>query len=146
MITARQYRIVITCQVTHAFCAKPNDGKLRMKTLVWCISAQFLILNIRGEDWPQFLGPRRNGESASAINLNWPKEGPAVVWQMKVGEGFSAPVVGDSKLILFHRVENKERLDCVDARTGKPIWHYEYPTEYQDDFGRGNGPRATPTV
>ena len=97
------------------------------------------------EDWPQFLGPHRNGESASAITLNWPKEGPAVVWQMKMGEGFSTPVVADAKLVVFHRVESKEHLDCLDARTGKPIWHYEYSTDYQDDFGRGNGPRATPT-
>ena len=107
--------------------------------LILCVSAS-------AEDWPQFLGPRRNGESASAINLSWPKEGPAVVWQMKVGEGFSTPVVADGRLIVFHRVGNQERLDCVESRTGKPIWHYEYPTEYQDDFGRGNGPRATPAI
>src|SRR2546425_5225230 len=117
-----------------------------MKTLAWFVAAQWLIFNIRAEDWPQFLGPRRNGESASAINLSWPKEGPTVVWQMKVGEGFSTPVIADGRLIVFHRAGNQERLDCVEARTGKPIWHYEYPTDYQDDFGRGNGPRATPSI
>lgn len=99
------------------------------------------------EEWPQFLGPTRNGVYAGTnLSVKWPKEGPAVVWQMKVGEGFAAPVVADGRLIVFHRVGAKERIDCADARTGKAIWHYEYPTDYSDDFARGDGPRATPAI
>jgi outer membrane protein assembly factor BamB len=106
----------------------------------------FVALTLHAENWPQFLGPTRNGVSASSLNLKWPKEGPKVLWEMKVGEGFSAPVVAHQRLVLFHRVGDKERLDCVDAKTGKPIWQYEYPTDYEDDFSRGNGPRATPAI
>ncbi|HKQ38511.1 MAG TPA: PQQ-binding-like beta-propeller repeat protein [Verrucomicrobiae bacterium] len=80
------------------------------------------------------------------MNLKWPKEGPTVLWQMKVGEGFSGPVIAEGRLILFHRIDDTERLDCVEARTGKAVWHYEYSTAYQDDFSRGNGPRATPAI
>jgi outer membrane protein assembly factor BamB len=109
-------------------------------------SILLFALTAHAGDWPQFLGPTRNGVSTAPINLQWPKEGPQVLWQMKVGEGFSAPVVNEGRLVIFHRVANKERLDCVDAKTGKPIWHYEYPTDYEDDFGRGNGPRATPAI
>src|SRR5262245_28468768 len=109
-------------------------------------TALLLSLVARAEDWPQFLGPRRNGESVSAINLQWPREGPVALWQMKVGEGFSAPVVADDKLVIFQRAANKERLDCVDSRTGRAIWQYEYASDYEDDFGRGNGPRATPAI
>lgn len=69
-----------------------------------------------------------------------------MVWQMKVGEGFSAPVIADGRLVLFHRIGDKERLDCLNARTGKAIWHYEYATDYRDDFSRGDGPRATPVI
>jgi outer membrane protein assembly factor BamB len=106
-----------------------------------------LALAAHAGDWPQFLGPTRNGVySARNLNLNWSKEGPPVVWQMKVGEGFSAPVLANERLVLFHRVADKERLDCVEARTGKAVWHYEYATDYEDDFGRGNGPRATPAI
>jgi outer membrane protein assembly factor BamB len=99
------------------------------------------------EDWPQFLGPTRNGVYAGTnLNARWPKEGPPVVWEMKVGEGFAAPVIADGRLVVFHRLGNKERLDCVEARTGKAVWNFEYVTEYADDFSRGDGPRATPAI
>lgn len=115
------------------------------------LRATFLIsiaaFSALAEDWPQFLGPTRNGVYAGTnLNSRWPKEGPPVVWQMKVGEGFSAPVVADRRLVLFHRVGDKERLDCVEARTGKMVWQHEYPTDYEDAYDRGNGPRATPAI
>jgi outer membrane protein assembly factor BamB len=100
-----------------------------------------------GADWPQFLGPARNGVSPeTGLRLKWPTSGPPVVWQTQAGEGFSAPAVQGNRLILFHRLGDKEAVDCLDASTGKPRWRFDYPTHYEDDFGKGNGPRATPTI
>ena len=74
-------------------------------------------------DWPQLLGPMRNGISPETnLAVSGPKEGPPVVWQKKVGEGFSGPVVAEGKLILFHRPGNVEAVECLDARTGKARW------------------------
>jgi outer membrane protein assembly factor BamB len=69
-----------------------------------------------------------------------------VVWQRKVGQGFSGPVVSDGKLVLFHRVGGHELVECLDSRTGKELWKSEYPTGYRDDFGFDEGPRATPAI
>ena len=100
-----------------------------------------------GSDWPQFLGPSRNGVYAGAdLAANWPTEGPPVVWQKSVGQGFSGSVVADHKLILFHRVDDKETVECLDAKTGGQLWSFAYPTAYQDDFGFDEGPRATPNI
>jgi outer membrane protein assembly factor BamB len=63
-----------------------------------------------------------------------------------MGEGFSGPVVAGDKLILFHRVGNQEVVECMDAATGKEKWKFAYATEYVDEFGKGNGPRATPLI
>jgi outer membrane protein assembly factor BamB len=115
--------------------------------VIFCLGWSLLSIRTCAEDWPQFLGPTRNGVYAGTnLNVRWPKDGPLVVWQMKVGEGFGAPVVAGSRLVLFHRVGDKERLDCVEAQTGKAVWQHEYPTDYEDDFSRGNGPRATPAI
>src|SRR5713101_5415886 len=90
-----------------------------------------LALPLWASDWPQLLGPTRNGISPETnFAVSWPKGGPPVVWQKKVGEGFSAPAVAGDKLILFHRLDDKETVECLDARTGKPSWSFDYPTHY----------------
>jgi outer membrane protein assembly factor BamB len=115
---------------------------------------RFLVLlllltwnHAQGEDWPQFLGPSRNGVySGPAPGFGWAKSGPAKVWKIDVGQGFSAPVVVRSRVILFHRLENRAIVDSLDALTGKRMWSAEYPTLYRDDFGFDEGPRGTPAV
>jgi outer membrane protein assembly factor BamB len=98
-------------------------------------------------DWPQFLGPTRDGVYAGKdLADSWPKDGPPILWQKKIGQGFSGPAVAAGKLILFHRVEDKETVECLDAKTGKSLWSFDYPTAYRDDFGFDEGPRATPAI
>jgi outer membrane protein assembly factor BamB len=98
-------------------------------------------------DWPQFLGPTRDGVYTGAdLAAVWPKDGPPVVWRKSIGHGFSGPAVADHQLILFERIDDKEVVACLDARTGEPKWTYSYPTAYVDDFGFDDGPRATPCL
>ncbi len=98
-------------------------------------------------DWPQFLGPKRNGVyGGPAISDSWPASGPPVLWRKPLGEGFSGAVVQAGRLVLFHRLENSEQVECLEAQTGRPLWQYDYPTDYRDDFGFDGGPRATPSI
>ena len=55
-------------------------------------------------------------------------------------------MVAEGRLILFHRIGGKEVVEALDAATGRPIWSFDYPTQYRDDFGFDEGPRAAPTV
>ena len=98
-------------------------------------------------DWPQFLGPDRNGVSAeSNLALTWPKNGPNILWKAKVGEGWSGPVVASNRVVLFHRADDKEVVQCFNATNGAVLWRSDYPTTYRDDFGFDAGPRATPSI
>lgn len=101
-----------------------------------------LVIPSAVADWPQFLGPSRNGVSADSE----PAGQPRIVWKAKVGQGFSGPVVAEGKVIVFHRLGNNETVECLDAATGKRTWVYEYPTAYRDDFGFDEGPRGTPAI
>ena len=78
--------------------------------------------------------------------VTWPKPGPALLWKLDVGQGFSAPVVARGRVILFHRRENQAIVESLDAATGKRIWSSSYPTDYRDDFGFDEGPRGAPAV
>ena len=101
----------------------------------------------RAADWPQFLGPQRDGSCLGPpLARAWPAEGPPVLWKRDVGAGFAGPAVSADRLILFHRRDDLAVVECLEARTGKPVWKASYPTDYQDDFGFDNGPRATPAI
>lgn len=98
-------------------------------------------------DWPQFLGPDRNGVSSeTGLRLSWSEAGPPKLWDRDVGEGFSGPVIAGDRLILFHRADNKEIVECLRPDTGKPVWKFAYDTDYEDQLGKGNGPRSTPVL
>lgn len=109
--------------------------------------ALLLVAAVHAADWPQFLGPTRNGVSTETnLNLAWPKDGPKILWKTKVGEGWSGPVVASNRVVLFHRVGDNEVLDCLQATNGAQLWRAEYPSTYRDDFGFESGPRATPAI
>src|ERR1700722_6280017 len=98
-------------------------------------------------DWPQLLGPTRDGVySGPELASTWPASGPPILWKKDVGEGFAAPVVASGKLILFHRSAGREIVDCFDALSGEKMWTFDYPTTYRDDFGFDEGPRSPPAI
>lgn len=118
-------------------------GNFGMALLAGCVAAAALL----AADWPQFLGPDRNGVSGETGLLpTWPQKGPPLVWQRPIGAGFSGPVVVGDRLVVFHRLGDQEVVACLNAATGKEEWQFAYPTGYRDDYGKGDGPRSTPLV
>ncbi len=102
---------------------------------------------VAAADWPQFLGPTRDGHSPeTGLVRSFPKKGPPVVWEREVGEGYSGPVIAGGRLVMFHRVKDEDVVECLDAATGKPLWKFPYATEYSDQLGKGDGPRSTPLI
>lgn len=99
----------------------------------------------RAADWPQWLGPTRNGVSAESV-APW-KEAPAVAWRQKVANGFSVPVIAKG-IVYIHALgaeKNSESITAFNLRTGEIKWTASYSrSPYQSQLG--SGPRATPTV
>tara|TARA_B100001123_G_C15343554_1_gene1036029 strand:- start:4844 stop:6073 length:1230 start_codon:yes stop_codon:yes gene_type:complete len=102
---------------------------------------------VSAQDWPQFLGPNRNGTyPGPSLSITWAGENPKLLWQRDVGEGFAGPVVVGERLLLFHRVDDFEVLEALDVKSGQTIWKRQYLTNYRDDFGFDEGPRSVPVV
>jgi outer membrane protein assembly factor BamB len=113
----------------------------------WRFGLVLVLLGCLAADWPQLLGPTRNGICTEKDLLDtFPKKGPAVVWQLDVGEGFSSPAIAGDRLILFHRISDEDVVECLVASSGKRLWKHSYRTDYEDDYGKGNGPRSTPVI
>jgi outer membrane protein assembly factor BamB len=104
--------------------------------------------DLRAGDWPQILGPQRNGHAAKDERLSdtWPADGPKVVWERKVGRGFAAVSVAGGKAVLFHREADEQVVEGVDAVTGKRLWRHALPTRYVSTISEDDGPRATPVI
>ena len=81
----------------------------------------------RAADWPQILGPDRNGVAGGDEKIvdAFPVIGPKILWTVKVGQGHAGPAVAGEKLILFHRIENRETVECLDAASGQRQWLFD---------------------
>lgn len=102
---------------------------------------------VTARDWPQFLGPARDGRyTGPPLAASWPADGPRRLWSRPVGAGFAGPAVAGDRVILFHREGGREVVEALDAATGETVWRYDYPTTYRDDFGFDEGPRSVPVV
>jgi len=98
-------------------------------------------------DWPTFLGPTGDSKSTEkGILTQWPKEGLRVVWERKLGTGYGIGSVSKGRYFQFDKFDEKARLVCLDARTGREIWTYTYASDYRDQYGYDDGPRASPVV
>ncbi|MHB1426977.1 MAG: PQQ-binding-like beta-propeller repeat protein [Gemmataceae bacterium] len=109
------------------------------------IICSFATLPARAEDWPQWLGPRRDNSSTEKI-APW-KGKRKILWRKRVGEGHSSPVVAGGRVFIHAKVENKneEEIVAFDAKSGEELWRTRYErTAFKSLFG--NGPRATPAV
>jgi len=100
----------------------------------------------RAADWPQFLGPDRNGTTSDRIGIRWGGDGPPQRWKVEAGAGFAGPVVSGGTAILFHRMGDDDVLLAVDAISGKRQWERHQPSAFVDSMGSGDGPRSTPCI
>jgi outer membrane protein assembly factor BamB len=102
------------------------------------------------EDWPFWRGASRNdvsGEDSRWDKQGWPPKEAS--WEAKVGEGASAPVVGDGKLFTLGWADGADTVVCFDAVSGKRLWEQAYPCpQYgrrsEGDKGLYSGPSASP--
>ena len=100
-----------------------------------------------GDDWPKFLGPTGDSKSReTGIRTEWPEEGPPLVWQKRVGDGYGMPTISRGRLLQFAQVDRQMRLTCMESETGKELWKFQYASDYQDLYGYDNGPRCSPVV
>jgi len=131
-----------------------------------------LTASLRADDWPQWMGPERDGVYRET---GVPKELPKTFkyrWKKPIGPGYSGPSVAGGKVYVMDRVpgapkladpnakpmpdpkdKNKyifpkatvtERTLCLSAATGEQLWHRDNDAVYQMSYSEG--PRAAPTV
>jgi outer membrane protein assembly factor BamB len=134
---------------------------MRRTFLFVSAAALFAALPARADDWPQWLGPKRDSVwRESGLLEKFPASGPKVLWRVPVDGGFSGPAVAGGKVYVMdyvtaanrsnpgpstrQKIEGNERVLCFDATNGKPLWEHAYECQYYVSYEMG--PRCTPTV
>jgi outer membrane protein assembly factor BamB len=135
---------------------------LALPAQAWLTGLVLLAFNASADDWPQWMGPQRDGvwrEQGIVEKLD--KSGPAIVWRTNVNRGYCGPAVAGARLFMLDRLpgpaaERKpgeralpvtagnERVLCLDAKTGAKIWEHTYDCPYRIAYP--SGPRATPII
>lgn len=103
-----------------------------------------LAPGVRAGDWPQLLGPQRDGVVEAEAGRKLVE--PTPLWDRELGAGFAGPVVAEGKLVVAHRLGDELVVEAVDAQTGVMLWRFSRPTDYVDGFGFDNGPRGVPAI
>ncbi len=95
-------------------------------------------------DWPQFLGPTRDGIVPETRIAKWPGEGPEVVWRAEAGVGMSGVAVAGKVAVTMWNSADGQVAVALDSDSGKQIWSTPLSAVYENAMG--DGPRATPTI
>jgi outer membrane protein assembly factor BamB len=117
----------------------------RINLLLTAVALFASIANVCAQDWPQYLGPNRNGTSPQkGILKTWPASGPEVLWTTNVGPGFGGSVIKDGKAYLLDRDDKVgDIMRCFDMKTGKELWKFGYEAPMSVEFP---GSRSVPAV
>ncbi len=132
-----------------------------MSRICFCFGMVLATNLVSAADWPQWMGPNRDDDwTETGILEKFPESGLEFPWRKPINGGFAGPAVasgrvyvtdylrssGDDKPVPTRRndLQGKERVLCLDAKTGDEIWKYEYDCNYTISYPAG--PRCTPTV
>jgi hypothetical protein len=131
-------------------------------TSCWLLTLSLAAAAARADDWPQWLGPQRDGVwRETGLLDNFPEGGPKVLWRVPIRGGYAGPAVASERVYVTDfvpdadlpkrnnamgrsKINGKERVLCLDARDGKQLWTHQYDCPYAISYPAG--PRCTPTV
>lgn len=117
----------------------------------------------RADDWPQWLGPQRDGVwRETGIVETLPAEGLRHRWRTEIGAGYAGPAVANNRVFVLDcnlppgitnvahapeqggEIPGTERVLCFDEADGRLLWKIEYVVTYTVSYAAE--PRATPPI
>lgn len=98
-------------------------------------------------DWPQILGPNRNGqiEAAEPLPTPWPESLP-IRWRVPLGSGLGGSAIVGGQVLTMHRTADLESLVAHALADGQEMWESSWPASYRGSYNPDEGPRCVPVV
>jgi outer membrane protein assembly factor BamB len=117
-----------------------------MARVAWLLTGAIAVaVAPGGADWPQFLGPARDGRSPDRVLVpGWLERGLRERWRRPVGEGYASVVVVGERLYSMDADGASEFVFSRRVSDGSELWRVRMGSSPRDVYG-GLGPRVTPT-
>ncbi len=127
--------------------ALPSLWRAGMMPALLLLICHQLPAPLAAGEWPQILGPNRNGIAQDeTLADSWPASGLKVLWERRVGEGLAGLAVASGQAVLFHRLGDEEVVEAMDPQTGEVHWKAAFPTSFRGSVIQDNGPRCVPLI
>lgn len=98
------------------------------------------------KDFPQFLGPNRNGILPDvSLARDWQQHPPVEKWRRPIGAGWSAFAVVNGFAVTMEQRGDEELVSCYRTADGEPVWSNALKARHASALGFV-GPRSTPTI
>lgn len=95
--------------------------------------------NLSSNDWFQWRGPNRNGQSNETGLLTSWNEKPPLAWRTKgLGKGYSSIVISKGRIYTLGNIGGQTHVICRKLENGSKLW--------QTAFAGGSDPNCTPTI
>lgn len=121
------------------------DFRCLRVTLAMGLWGVVTALPVQSGDWPQLLGPTRDGLSTETDLMDtWPDNGPKEVFRIRGGVGMSGLAISQGVLTTLVQKSDQQFVIAVDAKSGETKWETPVAPAYGNSMG--DGPRATPTI
>lgn len=109
------------------------------------LAVSVAALAVAGDaDWPQWLGPTRDGRAGAASSF--PKGGPVrlrVAWRRPLGVGVSGLAVADGRVFTLESDGERAQAVALSASDGSLLWREPLDAGLPDEE---RGPASTPAV
>lgn len=99
----------------------------------------------RETDFPQFLGPTRDGRVSCDVDPDWQTSPPLIVWKQPIGPGWSGFAIQGDVGVTMEQRDQSEWVSAYSLTDGSLLWKYEIPARHTTVPG-GAGPRSTPLI
>lgn len=144
-------RVKIADPARTSWCLAWQDRLSRMAIhgtrVLCCFGLGIGLASVAQADWPEVLGPKRNGHTTLSVPFaDHAETPPKVRWELSAGQGFAGAAIESGQVALFDRDGSEDVLRLVSLDDGSPIWSVRFPATYGRGVNPDNGPRCVPQL
>lgn len=97
------------------------------------------------DDFPGFLGPRRDNRAPARLAADWAARPPRLRWRHPIGAGWSAFALSVGRAFTLEQDASGQHATARELAGGTLVWTARVDAPFHHALG-GDGPRATPAV